>query len=384
VLVDEFQFAEGFDAPDRLAFGLAAGPLLAVVGATLAAYVLIRSPLPAALALPLALFVVVLAAGLAWVRIAGRPAFDWAVFALRFAVRAHRATFVLATEPPALDEAPIIPLFRQAATPTPKAPAKPAETPPRNGGARRLTFFSLKGGTGRSTLATELACLLAGGSAQPGEHAPPMRVALLDLDMRSPSVSVRLGIPHRTVLDFGLASPRTRRLLDYMVRHRSGVHVLLGPAAPLASEWPVNPALLREVLRELDIEGFDVVIMDLSPELSPLTTAALTSADDVLVLLTPTAGGIHDAYRTTESLRGLGLRHSLRYVINRARSDTDVSEPIADLRGQILGEIPEDDSVVVAENHHRLVALESSGPAADALQRLARRLGRELRFPAAG
>jgi len=138
------------------------------------------------------------------------------------------------------------------------------------------------------------------------------------------------------------------------------------------------------VLRELDIEGFDVVIMDLSAELSPLTTAALTSADDVFVLLTPTAGGIHDAYRTTESLRGLGLRHSLRYVINRARADTDVSEPIADLRGQILGEIPDDDSVVVAENHHRLVALESSGPAADALQRLARRLGRELRFPAAG
>ena len=58
VLVDEFQFAEGFDAPDRLAFGLAAGPLLAVVGAILTAYALVRSPVPAPVAMPLALFVV--------------------------------------------------------------------------------------------------------------------------------------------------------------------------------------------------------------------------------------------------------------------------------------------------------------------------------------
>ena len=382
--MDEFQFAEGFDAPDRLAFGLAAGPLLGVIAAILAAYALVRSPIPPPVALPVALFVVATAAGLGWLRIAGRPAFDWAVFALRFALRTRRGTFVLAADQPVIDDAPIIPLFRPPAAAARDTEAKPPDAPAGKGGARRLTFFSLKGGTGRSTLATELACLLASGAARPGERGHAMRVALLDLDLRSPSVSVRLGIPHRTVLDFGLAPPGKRRLLDYMVRHRSGVFVLLGAAAPLSSEWPVNPSLLREMLRELDIEGFDVVIMDLSPDLSPLTTAALACADDVFVLLTPTAGGIHDAYRTTESLRKLGLRHSLRYVINRARADTDVSEPIADLRGQILGEIPDDDSVVVAENHHRLVALESSGPAADALQRLARRVGRELRFPATG
>jgi pilus assembly protein CpaE len=254
----------------------------------------------------------------------------------------------------------------------------------RAGGARRLTFFSLKGGTGRTTLATELACLLAAGSPPAGDRAAPLRVALLDLDLRSASVSVRLGIPHRTVMDFALAPPDERRVLDFMVRHGSGAWVLLGPSAPVVSDWPVNPSLLREVLRELDIEGFDVVVMDLTPGLSPLTSAALTSADEVFVVLTPTAGGIQDAYRTTESLRRLGFRHQLRYVVNRARADTDVTEPMADLRGQVVGEIPDDDSVVVAENNHRLVAVDGGGPAAVALQRLARRVGRELRFPVAG
>jgi MinD-like ATPase involved in chromosome partitioning or flagellar assembly len=386
--VEEFEFAEGFDTPERLAFGLAAGPLLGVVAAVLLAYVLIRSPLPGPISLPAALFLVAAAAGLAWLRLAGRALFDWAVFALQFVLRSRRDAFVIrAVRRGESTDAAVIPLFRPAPSPPRERltePQPPSGRASRVGGARRLTFFSLKGGTGRSTLATELACLLASGAPPPGEPVEPLRVALLDLDLRSASVSVRLGLPARTVLDYGLAPPDQRRVLDFMVRHPSGAFVLLGPSAPVSAEWPVNPSLLREVLRELDIEGFDVVIMDLSPELSPLTIAALTGADDVFVMVAPTAGGIHDAYRTTDSLRKLGIRHALRYVVNRARVDTDISEPMADLRGQVVGEIPDDDSVVVAENHHRLVALDGGGPAAAALQRLARRVDREVRFPVAG
>jgi MinD-like ATPase involved in chromosome partitioning or flagellar assembly len=133
------------------------------------------------------------------------------------------------------------------------------------------------------------------------------------------------------------------------------------------------------VLRELDMEGFDLVVLDVSPDLSPLTTAALFACDDVFVVVVPTAGGVQDAYRSTEALRRLGLRHQLRYIVNRSRPGTDLTEPMADLGGQLIGDIPEDDSVVSAENAHRLVGLDESGPAAIALRRLARRFGSELR-----
>jgi hypothetical protein len=93
----------------------------------------------------------------------------------------------------------------------------------------------------------------------------------------------------------------------------------------------------------------------------------------------PTAGGVHDAYRSTEALRRLGLRHQLRYIVNRSRPGTDLSEPMADLDGQLIGDIPDDDAVVTAENAHRLVGLDETGPAAIALRRLARRVGSELR-----
>jgi MinD-like ATPase involved in chromosome partitioning or flagellar assembly len=250
--------------------------------------------------------------------------------------------------------------------------------PTRVHGARRVTFFSLRGGTGRSTLATELTCLIA--SSGNDDHPSP-KVALVDLDLRSPSVAVRLGSPAQTLLDFALASPDDRSVIDFMDTHASGARVLLGPQRAVNQEWPITPALLREVLRELDMEGFDLVVLDVSPELSPLNTTAICACDDVFVVVVPTAGGVQDAYRSTEALRRLGLRHQLRYIVNRSRPDTDLSEPMADLGGQLIAEIPDDDSVVIAENTHRLVGLEESAPAAIALRRLARRVATELRSP---
>src|ERR1019366_16758 len=75
----------------------------------------------------------------------------------------------------------------------------------------------------------------------------------------------------------------------------------------------------------------------------------------------------------------LGLRHQPRYIVTRSRPGTDLSEPMADLGGQVIGDIPDDEAVINAENAHRLIGLDESGPAAIALRRLARRVGSELR-----
>jgi MinD-like ATPase involved in chromosome partitioning or flagellar assembly len=389
--MDQIEFADGFDRPDRIAFGLSAGQLAVVMGGALAAYALLRSPVPAGFADPLAVVIGSIAAALGWIRFAGRPALDWAVFAGRYVVRVRRGTLqcALATADtpslpasgqPTLVEDPakatIIELFGARQT-SPRESTPPAilAHPGRRDGSRRVTFFSLRGGTGRSTLATELACLLAASSS---EDRPALKVALIDLDLRSPTVGIRLGTPEKTLLDYALAPPEDRCVVDSMVTHASGAHVLLGPQRAVNPEWPVTPALLREVLRELDMEAFDLAVLDISPDLSPLNIAALGACDDVFVVVVPTAGGVQDAYRSTEALRRLGLRHQLRYIVNRSRPGTDLSEPMADLGGQLIGDIPDDDSVVTAENAHRLVALEESSPAAIALRRLARRIGGEL------
>jgi hypothetical protein len=201
--MDQIEFADGFDRPDTLAFGLGAGQLAVVMVGALAAYSLVRSPLPPAVVDPIAVAIALAAAGLGWLRVAGRPALDWAVFAGLFWMRPRRGTtrWELAAATPADGSSDgeggrsrVLELFGkpQASSGTPPGDrgkcdtdaAPPPDTPPGDGrksdpaaaasspspadpnrvilrpksradGARRVTFFSLRGGTGRSTLATE-------------------------------------------------------------------------------------------------------------------------------------------------------------------------------------------------------------------------------------
>ena len=52
--MDQIEFADGFDTPDTLAFGLGAGQLAVVMAGALAAYSLVRSSLPPAIVDPAA------------------------------------------------------------------------------------------------------------------------------------------------------------------------------------------------------------------------------------------------------------------------------------------------------------------------------------------
>src|SRR3984893_9629088 len=121
ISVEEVQFADGLDAPDRLAFGLGAGQLMIVVGGALLAYALVRSALPASVSAPAGLAVGAVAAALGWLRLAGRPALDWAIFVCRYATQPRAGFLQFDTAAPAPASAGL--------TARPAAPAVPAGTP---------------------------------------------------------------------------------------------------------------------------------------------------------------------------------------------------------------------------------------------------------------
>jgi MinD-like ATPase involved in chromosome partitioning or flagellar assembly len=277
----------------------------------------------------------------------------------------------------------IVPLLRRtggvevevAETAGPAAPAGGCTAPVFVGATRRITFFSLNGGAGRTTLATELACLLAArGRHRPTPDAParPLRVALLDLDLRSATVAVRLGIPQPTLWDYLLAGDQGAGALDrYMVTHPSGLRALLGPPKPLAQAATVEPARVAEIVHRLECDGTHFLVVDVGADLGAVTTWVLSAVHDIYVVLTPTASGVQDAYRSTEALRRLGLGSKLRYVVNRARPGMDLGEVMGDLGGRIAASVPFDPRIEEAENAHRIAALDGGGPAAGALARLA-------------
>ena len=529
-------FPDGFDAPDRIAFGLAAPQLLVAVSGAAIAYLAIASSTPALVRWPLAAIVAALASALAWGRWQQRPLLAWAWLGVHYAVRPHPGTLLLAasgddTSPPPgmaaphasgpdepewaqwlhhkptpkrseatdrypegdapedatsavadlttsdaagvaeqlssddddedpgqisgirpltvelkrtplvllpspavdddvlpdgdleLDDASpaILPLSQPARWPDEVKSGVPAlvadivdvdvdagalrhteQAPMFLGATRRLTFFSLNGGSGRTTLATEVACLLAAQGRHrrgPGEPEQRLRVALLDLDLRSATVSVHLGIPQPTVWDFIVSGhDNADRIADYMVSHPSGLRALLGPPKPLSTAGAaLEPARVAEIVHQLERDGTHFIIIDISGDLNAVTTWVLSAVHDIYVVLTPTASGVQDAYRTTEALRRQGLGSKLRYVVNRARGSNELSETMGDLGGKIVATIPYDTAIEDAENRHRIASLGSASPGVDGIQQLAahiypgiacarteRRLNRLLRWRRAG
>jgi MinD-like ATPase involved in chromosome partitioning or flagellar assembly len=421
--VSGVHFTDGFDRPDTIAFGLDAPRLVTVVVAALSAYAVMQAPLPFVLRVCLALLLGSVGALLGWARYAGRPVLTWAWLALRFAVsprsgggggarvdhldvpapavipvavesppplpadtvetsRSGPLVVVMdeqATEddePPAVIDLPRAPVLQLPLAPevAVAAPVDPTATPVFVGAPRRVTFFSLKGGAGRTTLATEVACILAARGRHRAADGTmrPLHVALLDLDLRSATVAVRLGIAQPTLADYMTRGGDPAHLGACMVRHSSGLRVLLGPPKPVASgPAALEPARVAEIVHRLERDGVHFVVIDVAADLGAVTTWVLSAAHDVFVVLNPTAGGVQDAYRSTEALRRLGLGHKLRYVVNRARGEPDLDEVMGDLGGRIAAVIPYDPAVEDAENHHRVVALDTTGPAAAALHDLA-------------
>lgn len=278
---------------------------------------------------------------------------------------------------------------REVAEPEVGEPHPASVAPPFLGATRRVAFFSLNGGSGKTTLATEVAGLLAAqGRFRPHPDSPPreLRVVLLDLDLRSANVAVRLGIPQPTLLDYLIRRSRGENaerdgLEECLVRHPSGLRALLGPPKPLTAEGGIDSATVSEIIGGLESRGTHFLIVDTPSALDPVTTWVLGQCHDIFVVVRPTASGVQDAYRTTEVLRRHGLGPRLRYVVNRARQPLDLSEVMADLGGHVAVTIPDDHRIDAAENAHRLVTVEGSGPAAQAIRTLAATLHPGLATP---
>lgn len=365
--MDQVSLNDGLDGRETVAFGLGAAEVAVFVLALLTGYVALRSGLPGAVAGALAGLLVTGGALLAWGRMAGRSMLEWAILLARFAVRAQRARPVLASQSGAV----VVPLALRrhrgaggvaaAATPHPRA--------------RVEAFFSLSGGSGRTTLAVEVAALVASrGAAMRASGARGARVALLDLATRSPSVALRLGLPVPPPRPAGSPRPEATPTL---VTHASGLAVHTGGAVPPASE-AAAAAALSALVDAAERGGADLILADIDCDLGPLCVAVLRRCDRVHTTLTASATGVLDAYRSTAALRRLGLRDRIDYVVNRCAAPIQLGEVMSDLDGAVLVEVPQSAAFVVAENLHRPAALDDRGPAAAAIARLAEHVERGL------
>jgi MinD-like ATPase involved in chromosome partitioning or flagellar assembly len=128
---------------------------------------------------------------------------------------------------------------------------------------------------------------------------------------------------------------------------------------------------VAEVFSRLEDLGYHFVLIDLGSEIDALSTYVFEAAHQVYCVLTPTASAVQDTYRAVETLRRLGHRRKLRFVLNQAHGAFDTAEMMADLGGTISATVPRDDAFVAAENDHRPVSLGDRGAGAKGIRQLA-------------
>ncbi|MGI8608167.1 MAG: hypothetical protein ACR2MY_02895 [Candidatus Dormibacteria bacterium] len=391
--MDARRAPQGLQAEDRIALGLSAPHLFYLVIFSLTGWAIISSRLPGVIAFPCGLTLIATGVALAWGGFGGRPLDRWAWLYLAYRARPRGGTPATAAsavsaaraEPEKdLDAAPleeriiVLPVgtrrishqgvnLHQAQLHDTQLHAAQLHAAQlhHTHRTRRCAFLSYRGGTGTSTLATETAVLIARSTQ--GGAVRPTSVALLDLDLKSSSMGIRLGLQGADLGDILRAPDLDVATIErVLLRHESGARCLLAPTGGLATADPYQGLIprLAIVLAYLD-QHFDVVLLDLKGRGDDLEGYVLEAVDDIYYVFTPTAPGIFDLYRGVAALRRAGHRDKLRLVLNHADRSVDLSEVVSDLRLAPVAEIPTLTAIGEAESRHRPASLsdDSSGEA---------------------
>jgi pilus assembly protein CpaE len=245
-------------------------------------------------------------------------------------------------------------------------------------GARRgqiVTVFSPKGGTGKTAVATNLACALAKHEAK--------RTLLLDLDLQFGDAAIVLGIePEKTIYDLVVAPGEldAEKLAGYTSKHPCGLDILPAPLRPEDAELVTEGKLAR--LLEVARESYDVIVVDTSPFFHGPMLATLDRTDELIMLCgldVPTLKNVRLSLQTLDLLSFPVDR--IKFVLNRANSKVGLKpkEVEAALKTKIDFEIPSERTVPLTVNRGNPAVL--SEPSADFSQAVRKLAG--MLLPAA-
>jgi ATP-binding protein involved in chromosome partitioning len=198
-----------------------------------------------------------------------------------------------------------------------------------------VAVASAKGGVGKSTTATHLACALA-------EDAD---VALFDADLHGPNVPELLGVSGPVYSDDeGDPLPVQAGGMDVMSVG------LMGDSDPLAWRGAMAHEALEDLFTNTAWRNDDILVVDLPPGTGDivLTTLQEIRVDGVVVVTTPFHASVSDTSKTVELFRDndvpvLGtVVNMAEYVCDCCGEPNDLFEEdtVSELDAPILAELP--------------------------------------------
>jgi pilus assembly protein CpaE len=226
-----------------------------------------------------------------------------------------------------------------------------------------------KGGTGKTLISTNLSVALALGGR---------RAVLVDLDLQFGDVGLALGLrPDKTIYDLAKSggSLDEDKLDAYLIKHPSGLRVMLAPTRPdQASAITVD--FLRDVFTTLRSMS-DYVIVDTPPGFTPEVISAIDASSDICIVGMLDSLSLKNTKLGLETLELMGYDQArISLVLNRA--DTRVGITHEDVEA-IIGRapdvlVPSDRQIPISVNEGTPIVIhEERSDAARAFQKLAER-----------
>jgi len=222
---------------------------------------------------------------------------------------------------------------------------------------RIVTVFSPKGGTGKTSIATNLATALA-------KHEQ-RRTLLLDLDLQFGDAAIMLGLePEKTIYDLVSAPGELdpEKLAGYTTRHPSGLDILPAPLRPEDAELVTEAKIGR--LLEVARTSYDVIIVDTSPFFHGPMLATLDQTDELMLVCSLDVPTIKNVRLSLQTLELLSFpMKKVHLVLNRANTKVGMKESEVEtaLERKIRYQVPSDRAVPVSINRGTPVVLADAG-----------------------
>src|SRR3954454_18609928 len=216
---------------------------------------------------------------------------------------------------------------------------------------RVLALYGAKGGVGTTTIAINAAIAL--------RRELGRKVCLVDgnLQFGDHRVFLDLGLDKKSIVDLVSAPTIDSDLVrQVMVKHDSGVDLLLAPPSPETAELVGHDQMLviLEQLRGL----YDYVLIDIDKRLDDVNLGILESADTMFVVMTADLSCLKNVRLVLETIGHLGYEQKkVQLVLNRSNAFTGIS--VKNAEGALKRTI---DHQIVNEYRGAISALNSGAP----------------------
>lgn len=233
--------------------------------------------------------------------------------------------------------------------------------------SRIISFFSTKGGVGKTTLATNLGVQLASSGK--------WRVLLIDLNLQFGDVALFLNlVPKRTIADLAQSgSLNFSEIQSYLLTHSSGMQVLAAPTRPEYAEL-VSVEHIEQILAEVK-PHFDFIICDNVSRFDDISLASLDKAEQIWLVVSMDLPSIKNTKLSMEVLDGLHYKEKVKLIVNRANKEMglDVKDVEQVLNFPVSFAIPSDGRALVGavNNGIPFVRSHTHSKAAEGIRKMA-------------